>query len=134
MGNWYKVKKRINGRLYYYWQRTQRVGGSVKTENKYIGPASGSALAASVYSATAPETPERVLPRIAPFGNPQTESQHVMAKIMERERREDEHIQYGPLKARIERQKQAVRDVKRKTRGIKAVNPFLAQGIKRYKD
>jgi hypothetical protein len=103
MGNWYKVKKRINGRLYYYWQRTQCVGGSVKTENKYIGPASGSALAASVYSATAPETPERVLTRIAPFGNPQTESQHVMAKIMERERREHEHIQYGPLKARIER-------------------------------
>jgi hypothetical protein len=39
MGNWYKVTKRINGRLYDYWQRTYRVGKSVKTENKYIGPA-----------------------------------------------------------------------------------------------
>jgi hypothetical protein len=41
MGKWYKVTKRINGRLYDYWQRTYRVGKSVKTENKYIGPAFG---------------------------------------------------------------------------------------------
>jgi hypothetical protein len=39
MGKWYKVTKRINGRFYDYWQRTYRVGKSVKTENKYIGPA-----------------------------------------------------------------------------------------------
>lgn len=39
MGSWYKVTKRINGRLYDYWQRTFRVGKSVKTENRYIGPA-----------------------------------------------------------------------------------------------
>src|SRR5262245_58291450 len=39
MGNWYKVTKRINGRSYHYWQRTYRVGKSVKTENRYIGPA-----------------------------------------------------------------------------------------------
>lgn len=38
MGNWYRVTKRINGRLYDYWQRTHRVGKSVKTYNKYIGP------------------------------------------------------------------------------------------------
>lgn len=41
MGNWYRVTKRINGRLYNYWQRTKRVGKSVKTENRYIGPAFG---------------------------------------------------------------------------------------------
>src|SRR5215475_6675621 len=41
MRKWYKVTKRINGRLYDYWQRTYRVGKSVKTENKYIGPAFG---------------------------------------------------------------------------------------------
>ena len=39
MGNWYRVTKRINGRLYDYWQRTYRVGKAVKTENQYIGPA-----------------------------------------------------------------------------------------------
>jgi hypothetical protein len=26
VGNWYRVSKRINGRLYDYWQRTYRVG------------------------------------------------------------------------------------------------------------
>jgi hypothetical protein len=41
MGKWYKVTKRINGRFYDYWQRTYRVGKSMKTENKYIGPALG---------------------------------------------------------------------------------------------
>jgi hypothetical protein len=40
MGSWYKVTKKINGRLYDYWQRTERHGRSVKTFNKYIGPAS----------------------------------------------------------------------------------------------
>jgi hypothetical protein len=38
MGDWYRVTKRINGRLYDYWQRTYRVGKAVKTENQYIGP------------------------------------------------------------------------------------------------
>src|SRR5260370_28026256 len=38
--HWYRVTKRINSRLYDYWQRTYRVGKTVKTENKYIGPAS----------------------------------------------------------------------------------------------
>jgi hypothetical protein len=41
MGSWYRVTKRINARLYDYWQRTCRVGKSVKTENKYIGPSFG---------------------------------------------------------------------------------------------
>ncbi len=35
---WYRVTKRINGRFYLYWQKTYRVGSSVKTLNKYIGP------------------------------------------------------------------------------------------------
>ncbi len=35
---WYRVTKKINGRFYDYWQRTYRVGKSVKTENRYIGP------------------------------------------------------------------------------------------------
>jgi hypothetical protein len=38
VGSWYRVTKKINGRLYDYWQRTYRIGKSVKTENKYIGP------------------------------------------------------------------------------------------------
>src|SRR5262245_23103471 len=38
MGNWYRVTKKIHGRYYDYWQRTERHGRSVKTFNKYIGP------------------------------------------------------------------------------------------------
>lgn len=38
---WYQVVKTINGRKYLYWQKTYRQGGSVKTRNKYIGPAFG---------------------------------------------------------------------------------------------
>jgi hypothetical protein len=36
--NWYRVTKTIRGRKYDYWQKTYRVGRSVKTLNKYIGP------------------------------------------------------------------------------------------------
>lgn len=35
---WYQVTKTIRGRKYLYWQKTFRVGSSVKTLNKYIGP------------------------------------------------------------------------------------------------
>jgi hypothetical protein len=42
VGNWYKVTKRINDRLYDYWQRTERDGNYVKTYNKYIGPSTAS--------------------------------------------------------------------------------------------
>lgn len=79
MGSWYRVTKRINGRLYDYWQKTYRVGGSVKTLNKYIGPAGSASTAgpavpttslhpssagrtlsktSATYSSTAPYTPE----------------------------------------------------------------------------
>src|SRR5690349_14164122 len=46
VGSWYKVTKRINGRFYDYWQRTYRVGKSVKTDNRYIGPSRRSAITA----------------------------------------------------------------------------------------
>jgi hypothetical protein len=41
MGNWYRVTKKIHGRFYDYWQRTERRGKHVKTFNKYIGPTMG---------------------------------------------------------------------------------------------
>lgn len=41
MGNWYRVSKKIHGRFYDYWQRTERHGQQVKTFNKYIGPSGG---------------------------------------------------------------------------------------------
>jgi polyhydroxyalkanoate synthesis regulator phasin len=53
--NWYRVTKTIRGRKYDYWQKTYRVGRSVKTLNKYIGPAgsaAGSAPTVSLSSAS----------------------------------------------------------------------------------
>jgi hypothetical protein len=47
------------------------------------------------------------------------------------EEAKNERIQYGNLKDRIARQKAAVRAAKRNTKGIKALNPFLAQPIKK---
>lgn len=37
--SWYTVTKTIKGRKYLYLQMTYRVGGKVKTKNKYLGPA-----------------------------------------------------------------------------------------------
>jgi hypothetical protein len=47
------------------------------------------------------------------------------------ERREDERIQYGPRAARIRTQKAAVRKAKRETKGIKALNPFIAKMLRK---
>ena len=51
----YRVTKKINGRFYDYWQRTYRVGKSVKTENRYIGPARRDGL----FTATGSAAPQR---------------------------------------------------------------------------
>lgn len=109
--SWYKVTKNINGRLYDYWQRTFRVGKTTKTENKYIGPSSKALSLAPKF--------DRLDRAIA----------HAKQDVADKQRREDELIQYGPLAARIARQKAAVRVAKRNTKGIKANNPFLAQAL-----
>jgi hypothetical protein len=57
--NWYRVTKTIRGRKYDYWQKTYRVGRSVKTLNKYIGPTGRHALPISVN--TNPSTKEYVV-------------------------------------------------------------------------
>jgi hypothetical protein len=45
----------------------------------------------------------------------------------DKQRREDERMQYGPRAARVRKQEAAVRRAKRNTRGIKKLNPFIAQ-------
>jgi len=35
---WYRIIKTVKGRSYAYLQRSYRVGGSVRTESKYLGP------------------------------------------------------------------------------------------------
>jgi len=177
---WYQVTKTINGRRYLYWQKTYRAGGSVKTLNKYIGPANNPPRMPSLRAAmqnlpqshrdlrvqydagkltkleyleattakpaevplqprtVAPQldtrssdrplTPEGALEFITPF------TQGIdpyYLRQRDKERREDERIQYGPMKARLKRQLAKIRAAKRKSRGIKALNPFLALAIKR---
>jgi antirestriction protein ArdC len=43
--DWYIVIKTINGRRYYYRQKTWREGGRVRTRSEYIGPAGDAELA-----------------------------------------------------------------------------------------
>lgn len=127
MNGFYRVTKKINGHLYDYWQRTKRIGKSMKTENVYIGPArTTTASAGSSVSVTAPQTPEDVRRFDTSTGvTPQ------MQHFLDGQRREDERIQYGPLAARIRREKAELRAVKRKTKGTKALNLFIGQGIKK---
>ena len=143
MSSWYRVTKRINGRLYDYWQRTYRVGKSVKTENKYIGPASGHALSVATYSPTAPTTPEDVTgqyftPEAAhngQRGNIRKLNAEKKAILRNEnyfdtdafDRVQDELDYANAAKKNQER----IREAKRKTKGIKALNPFLAQAIKK---
>ena len=128
MGTWYKVTKRINGRLYDYWQRTYRVGKQVKTENKYIGRADFSD--ASIAMGPQQTVPEDAMYQLNPMHNPDGVDLRQYRKVVEQERRENERLRYGNLKDRIARQESAVRKAKRKAKGIKAANPFLAQLLK----
>ena len=40
--SWYTVTKTVKGRRYLYLQMTYRVGGKVKTKNRYLGPVAAS--------------------------------------------------------------------------------------------
>lgn len=127
---WYKVIKTINGHRYIYWQRTHRVNGRVKTENKYVGPARArsapiSPLPPSVYSPTAPRTPEAArtfFPQKRVFVK-----NDIFQKLKAVERNEDARIQYGSLKLRKLRQAKQLRAAKKLTRHLRPVNYFIAK-------
>ena len=137
MGNWYRVTKKIHGRFYDYWQRTYRVGKSVRTENRYIGPSSTYmprtvAPQVEISSPTRPYTPEEAIAFITPFtaqlrGKDRRDYERERAK----QRAEDERIQYGPMKVRLKRQLAKIRAARRNTRGIKSLNPFIAQLVRK---
>jgi hypothetical protein len=74
-------------------------------------------------------TPEAAIWRLNPYHNPDGVDLRQYRKMKDQERREDERIQYGPLKSRLKRQRQNFLAAKRKTRGTKALNPFIAQAI-----
>jgi hypothetical protein len=142
MGNWYKVTKSINGCLYDYWQRTTRIGKSVKTENKYIGPAHrGAPLSPSTYSATAPTTPEDVMGHL--LGSSSTGRKPGNLHELKREKKRLMHVDDSSMGNElnavideieyayaVKRSKKQIRDAKRQTKGIKAFNPFMAKVLK----
>jgi hypothetical protein len=137
VGNWYRVTKRISGRLYDYWQRTYRVGKVVKTENKYIGPASRAGptlsapdqyegtvaehreyLANGVFIAPPAEPPE---PELDYWDDLSADEKHEIRAFQIEQKRE--------LEAYEKRRAKQVRAIKRTTKGIKSVNTFLAQAL-----
>jgi hypothetical protein len=142
MGSWYRVTKRINGRLYHYWQRTYRAGKSVKTENKYIGPVANCSVSApSTYSTTAPTTPEDVMVQYFSPNAPDERERGNIRKLNGEKKailrneayfnadafdRVQDELDYAYA---VKRDTEKRREAKRKTKGIKAANPFMAQAL-----
>ena len=157
MGNWYRVTKTIKGRKYDYWQKTRRIGRSVKTENEYIGPSSASAGPVASIGPGITRLDYVPSPRCAMMqdfiqvlppeffaaqqekqkpGNLRTlqKQQRDMMKesVMEWDRNEYENVQDAIEYARsVRREREAQREVKKRTAGIKAINRFLAQALKK---
>ena len=133
---WYQVVKTINGKAYLYWQRTQRIGGKVKTSNQYIGPATAifkgggpggiSFIIKHDGTHMIPSKPDLEHEQI--MQEKKTAEQYIFAPTVldEAERREDERIRYGSLKARKERAAKLLKQAKKMARGRHYINPFLA--------
>lgn len=152
MGDWYRVTKKIYRRRYDYWQRTYRVGASVKTENRYIGPSSGhpqiascvgtnatsiSILGMSQYERTVAEH-RRLIERANIQVKP-PEPIYVEPKPKRENYTRDEWLEHLREQRRLKREYDAgmkrqareIRQAKRDTRGIKAFNPFIARMLKK---
>lgn len=171
----YKVVKKINGRLYEYWQRTYRQGGKVKTENRYIGPVSNTrggcitnvtnqAPASAVPSARHSETvsdakrsdPNPGYDASTQYSQTISELHQLLGNLANMPPRPKEPQKYDPdapprredytkeewreylrekrelqriYDAAMKIEKAKIRAVKRKTKGIKSLNPFLAQAL-----
>ena len=55
----------------------------------------------------------------------------ILKQIDDKERRDYEAVRWGPLKQRRARQQAKVDAARRKSRGVKYINPFLGQAIKK---
>jgi hypothetical protein len=140
---WYRVTKKINGRFYDYWQRTFRVGKSVKTENRYIGPSRRDGF----FTATANAMPNREPLYAGQFEIP------IAAKPTAQDRKprnirelkkgkkaivlaaEFDHIAFSAVQDELDyayavkSDKEKKRAARAKTKGIKALNMFIAQAL-----
>src|SRR5262245_34456283 len=143
---WYRVTKKIKGRLYDYWQPTYRVGKSVKTENRYIGP---STKRGGFTTTSASASPQRESLYAGQFEIPivgsSTSEQHEPRSIRELKREkkaimsasEFDHEAYDAVQDELDfayavkSDKEKKRAVRAKTKGIKALNAFIAQALLR---
>jgi hypothetical protein len=140
MGNWYKVTKHINGHYYDYWQRTYRVGKSVKTMNRYIGPASRESSLPSTFSNQYERTvgEHGIYLAKADYTPPPPEPVEPEPKDRKADFSPDEWREIQAYKRQQKRdfdaamkcQAAAVRKAKRETKGIKALNPFIAKALR----
>ena len=140
---WYIVIKTIKGYRYRYRQRTWREGKHVRTESVYLGPADGaaprpaaSASAAnaglSQYERTMQE--HRALLKSAkprPQEPEKPEPQHEYTASEKREVQREERERAREYKKAMQKENAKFRAAKRDSKGIKALNPFLARGIKK---
>jgi hypothetical protein len=123
---WYPIVKRINGRLYLYLQQSYRLGKRVKTRNKYIGPYSGR-FASGASSALSEDHPASRIP--ASIRDLEKIKKQLLRTVVEDDALNivQEELDYAHAVRRDQMQQRAI---KKKTKGIKAENAFLAQGIK----
>ncbi len=142
---WYRVTKKINGRYYDYWQRTYRVGRSVKTENRYIGPSRRDGF----YTATASAAPQREMLYAGQFEIPiaakSTTEKPEPRNIRDLKKKkkaimlaaEFDHEAFNTVQDELDyayavkSDKEKKRAARAKTKGIKALNAFIAQALLR---
>jgi hypothetical protein len=137
---WYRLTKKVNGRFYDYWQRTHRVGKSVKTENRYIGPSSRSSFS----TATAPNREPLYAGQFEiPIAARSTAGSRKPRNIRELKKEKkaimlaaefdpnaldavQDELDYAYT---VKSEKEKKRAARAKTKGIKALNIFIAQAL-----
>jgi hypothetical protein len=141
---WYRVTKKIKGRLYDYWQRTYRVGKSVKTENRYIGPSTkGSVFTTTPASAVPQREPlyasQFEIPITASSSTEQREPGRI--RDLKKEKKaimraaEFDHEAFGAVQDELDyayavkADKEKKRAARAKIKGIKVLNAFVAQAL-----
>jgi hypothetical protein len=145
---WYRVTKKINGRLYDYWQRTYRDGKSVKTENRYIGPSGKGGTVASMTSAAPRREPLYAGQFEIPIATTSAAEQRKPRNLRELKKEKkaillaaefnsdafstvQDELEYAYA---VKTEKEKKRAARVKTKGIKALNMFMAQALLPKKD
>jgi hypothetical protein len=145
---WYRVTKKIKGRHYDYLQRTYRVGKSVKTENRYIGPSTKSGFTTSAASAASNREPLYAGQFEIPIATGRATEQRNPRNIRELQKQKKaillaprfDHLAFSVVQDELDYayavkiDKERKRAARAKTKGIKALNMFMAQALLAKRD